>query len=72
MGDKLGEWITLRGENTLATLLGSNTLWEERYFVEMLMITSLGIPLLSYVGRLGELRWGWEDFTGDDLSVVFG
>ena len=44
---------------------------KERYFVEMLMITPLGILLLSSVGRLDELHWGWEDFAGDDPSVVF-
>ena len=40
--NKLIEEMTLRG----------NTLWEERHFAEMLMITPLGIPLLSSVGRL--------------------
>ena len=43
---------------TLAILLGNNTLWEERYVVEMLMVTSLGIPLLSFVEGIDELRWG--------------
>ena len=44
MGNKLDEEITLRGITTLEILLGNNTLWEERYFAGMLMITSLGIP----------------------------
>ena len=35
LGNKLGEEITLQGI----------TLWEERYFAEMLMITPLGIPV---------------------------
>ena len=34
-------------ESTLTVLLGSNTLWGERYFAE-LMVTSLGIPLLCW------------------------
>ena len=47
VGDNLGEWITLRGRKvTLAILLGNNTLWGERYFAEMLMVTSLGIRRL--------------------------
>ena len=47
LGNKLDEEITLRGITTLA-LLGNNTLWEERYSVEMLMVTSMGIPLLCW------------------------
>ena len=30
-------------------MLRNNTLWEERYFVEMLMITPQGIPLMLKV-----------------------
>ena len=41
---------------TLAILLGINTLWEERYFAGMLMITSLGIPVMLEV---------LIDFAGD-------
>ena len=48
LGNKLVEEITLRGI-TLAILLGNNTLWGERYFVEMLMVTLLGIPLMLEV-----------------------
>ena len=48
LGNKLGEEITLRGI----------TLWGKRHFAEMLMITPLGIPLISFVGRFDELRWG--------------
>ena len=33
----------------LAILLGNKTLWEEKYSVEMLMVTSLGIPLMLEV-----------------------
>ena len=33
----------------LAILLGNNTLWGERYAVEMLMVTPLGIPLMLEV-----------------------
>ena len=33
---------------TLTILLGSNTLWGERYFVELLIVTLLGIPLLCW------------------------
>ena len=32
----------------LAVLLGNNTLWGERYFARMLMVTLLGIPLLCW------------------------
>ena len=35
LGNKLDEEITLRGITTLAISLGNNTLWEERYSVEM-------------------------------------
>ena len=48
LGNKLDEEITLRGITTLAILLGNNTLWEERYSVEMLMVTSLGIQLMYW------------------------
>ena len=37
-----------------------------------LMITPLGIQLMSYVEGIDELHWGWEDFAGDDLSVAIG
>ena len=47
LGNKLGDYSA--GKVTLATLLGNNTLWAERYLAGMLMITSLGIPLLRYV-----------------------
>ena len=43
-------------KSTLTILLGGNTLWGERYFAGMLMVTSLGIPL-----RLEVLI----DFAGD-------
>ena len=46
LGNKLVGEITLRGI----------TLWEERYFAEMLMITPLGIPLICYVEGIDELR----------------
>ena len=48
LGNKLDEEITLRGITTLAILLGNNTLWGERYAVEILMVTPLGIPLLCW------------------------
>ena len=48
LGNKLDEEITLQGI----------TLWEERHLAEMLMITPLGIPLISFVGGFDELRWG--------------
>ena len=38
-----------RERSTLTILLGNNTLWGERYFAEMLTVTSLGIPLLLEV-----------------------
>ena len=37
-------------------LMGSTS--GERYFAEVLMITPLGIPLISYVGEFDELRRG--------------
>ena len=56
----------------LAIWLGNNTLWEEGYSVKMLVVTSLGIPLICYVEGIDRLHWGWEDFAEDDLSVAFG
>ena len=56
LGNKLGDYSV--GGITLATLLGKNTLWEERYSVEMLMVTPLGIPLMHYVEGFNRLRWG--------------
>ena len=36
-----------------------------------LMITPLGIPLISYVGEFDELRWrDRKSFAEDDLSVA--
>ena len=49
LGNKLGGKITLRGVNSVG---------KERYFAEMLMITPLGIPLISFVEGNDELRWG--------------
>ena len=47
LGNKLDEEVTLWG-----ILCGM------RYFAEVLMITPLGIPLMSYVEGFDELRWG--------------
>ena len=43
-------------KSTLAILLGSNTLWGERYFAEMLMVTLMGIPLM--LEGINRLHWG--------------
>ena len=42
----------------LEKLLCGELLCGERYFAEVLMITPLGIPLISYVEGIDELRWG--------------
>ena len=68
----LGAWNILRGEKYSSDLAGSHTLWGERYFAGMLMVTSLGIPLLCSVGRLDEPCWGYEDFAGDGLFMAIG
>ena len=47
LGHKLVGEVTLRG-----------ILCGKRYFAEVLMITPLGIPLISFVGEFDELRWG--------------
>ena len=39
-------------------------------FAEILMITPLGIPLMTFVGEFDELHWGIGSFAEDDLSVV--
>ena len=44
-------------KSTLAILLGSNTLWGERYSVEMLMITLLGDTIVMLEVLI--------DFAGD-------
>ena len=55
----------------LERLLCGELLCGKRYFAEVLMITLLGIPLMSYVGRFDELRWrDGKNFAEDDLSVV--
>ena len=46
LGNKLGEYITLRG-----------MLCGKRDTLLRLMITSLGIPLISFVEGIDELRW---------------
>ena len=52
-------------------LLCGELLCGKRHFAEVLMITPLGIPLISYVERIDELRWRvGRNFAEDDLSVV--
>ena len=52
-------------------LLCGELLCGKRYFAAILMITPLGIPLISYVGEFDELRWGiGMNFAEDGLSVV--
>ena len=52
-------------------LLCGELRYGERYFAEDLMITPLGIPLISYVREFDELRWGiGRNFAEDGLSVV--
>ena len=60
LGDTLVGEITLRGI----------TLWEERYFAEVLMITPLGILLISSVGILMTSAGDRKNFTEDDLSIA--
>ena len=59
MGNKLGEEVTLRG-----------ILCGKRYFAEILMITPLGIPLISYAEELMNSVGDRKNFTDDDLSVI--
>ena len=69
-GINLANGLLCGEKNTLAILLGSNTLWGERYFVELLIITCWGYHCC--VGSVDRLRWGQEDFVEDALSVAFG
>ena len=68
LGNKLNEEITLKG----------NTLWGRNVLLMILMITLLGIPLISSVGDFNdEFCWGWITIAGDiepveDRSPVEG
>ena len=53
--------LLCREKSTLVILLGSNTLWERGTFAGMLMVTSLGIPLI-YLEVL-------IDFAGDKKTL---
>ena len=47
-GMNLANGLLCGEKSTLTILLGSNTLWGERYFAEMLMVTLLGIRGLCW------------------------
>ena len=51
-------------------LLCGELLCGKRYFAENLMITPLGIPLISFVGDLMNSAADRKNFTEDDLSVA--
>ena len=51
-------------------LLCGEILCGERYFAEILVITLLGIPMISYVGELMNSVGDRKNFSEDDLSVV--
>ena len=53
----LQERMALLGNKLVKILLCGESLCRKRYFVEILMRTPLGIPLISYVGEFDELRW---------------
>ena len=74
MRNKLGKWKILQGEkDTLTIMLGSNALWGERCFAELLIkITPLGIPLMSYAGRFDEFRWGYPCCVGSADRLRWG
>ena len=50
--------------------VGGELLYGKRHFAEVLMITLLGIPLISFVGTLMNSTGGRKNFAEDDLSVV--
>ena len=51
-------------------LLCGELLCGKRYFAEILMITPLGIPLISSVRDLMNSAGDRKNFAEDDLSVV--
>ena len=54
----------------LKRLLYGELLCGKRYFAENLMITLLGIPLISYVGELMNFAGGRKNFAEDDLFIA--
>ena len=63
VGKKLGEWNNSAGrKSTLTILLGSNTLWGERCFAELLIITCW-----RYLCCMLEVL---IDFAGDKKTVL--
>ena len=61
---------TLRGEKYSSDLAGEQYSVGRGVLAGMLMVASLGIPLLRW--KCDELRWGQEDFAEDDPSVAIG
>ena len=58
-------------KNTLATMLGSDTLWGERYFAGV--VSSNLLEISCWIGSVDRLRWGVrKNYVDDDLSVAFG